>query len=72
MVFGPGEVITVAGAEHQESRHPGLDVVVLGGAPIREPVAWGGPFVMNTRAEVLEAFDDYQRGRFGQVPAARS
>ncbi|MDQ2708665.1 MAG: pirin family protein [Actinomycetota bacterium] len=71
-VFGPGEVITVAGAEHQESRHPGLDVVVLGGAPIREPVAWGGPFVMNTRAEVLEAFDDYQRGRFGQVPAARA
>jgi redox-sensitive bicupin YhaK (pirin superfamily) len=70
-VFGPGDVITVAGAEHQESRHPALDVVVLGGAPIREPIAWAGPFVMNTRAEVLQAFEDFQSGRFGQIPAER-
>ena len=69
-VFGPGEVITVAGGRRQESRHPNLEVVVLGGAPIREPVAWGGPFVMNTRAEVLDAFEDFQKGRFGQIPAA--
>jgi redox-sensitive bicupin YhaK (pirin superfamily) len=68
-VFGPGEVLTVAGADHQEARHPGLDVVILGGTPIREPVAWAGPFVMNTRAELLAAFEDYQAGRFGQVPA---
>ena len=68
-VFGPGEVITIAGAVHQESRHPALDVVVLGGAPIREPIAWGGPFVMNTRAEVMAAFEDYQAGRLGVVPA---
>jgi hypothetical protein len=54
---------------HQESRHPALDVVVLGGAPIREPIAWGGPFVMNTRAEVMAAFEDYQAGRLGVVPA---
>jgi hypothetical protein len=70
-VLGAGEAITLAGAERQESRHAGLDVVVLGGAPIREPLAWGGPFVMNTRAEVLEAFEDFQRGRFGQIPATR-
>jgi hypothetical protein len=70
-VFGPGDVVTVAGARHQDARHPALDVVVLGGAPIREPIAWGGPFVMNTRAEVLTAFEDFQAGRFGQIPAER-
>ncbi len=70
-VFGPGDVITVSGAVHQESRHPALDVVVLGGVPIREPVAWGGPFVMNTRAEVAAAFEDYQAGRLGTIPAQR-
>jgi redox-sensitive bicupin YhaK (pirin superfamily) len=70
-VFGPGEVLTVTGADHQESRHPALDVVILGGTPIKEPVAWGGPFVMNTKAEVLAAFEDFQAGRFGQIPAER-
>jgi len=70
-VFGPGDVITLAGADHQESRYPALDVVILGGTPIREPVAWGGPFVMNTKAEVLQAFEDFQAGRFGQIPAER-
>jgi len=68
-VFGSGDVITVAGGMQQESRHPALDVVVLGGAPIREPVAWGGPFVMNTRTEVLAAFEDFQAGRLGAIPA---
>ncbi len=68
-VFGPGETITVAGAVRQEARHANLDVIVLGGAPIREPIAWGGPFVMNTRAEVLQAFEDYQAGRLGTIPA---
>jgi quercetin 2,3-dioxygenase len=68
-VFGPGDTITVAGANRQESRLAGLDVVILGGRPIREPVAWAGPFVMNTEAEVLQAFEDYQKGRLGVVPA---
>ena len=53
----------------QESRLAGLDVIVLGGRPIREPVAWAGPFVMNTKAEVLQAFEDYQRGKLGVIPA---
>ena len=41
---------------------------LLGGRPIREALAWAGPFVMNTRAEVMEAYQDFQRGSFGQIP----
>ncbi|GAA4117585.1 pirin family protein [Nocardioides fonticola] len=65
-VLGAGDYLTVAADAVQESRSPRLDVVVLGGRPLREPIAWAGPFVMNTRAEVLEAYQDYQRGAFGQ------
>jgi redox-sensitive bicupin YhaK (pirin superfamily) len=43
-------------------------VVILGGLPIREPIAWAGPFVMNTKAEVLQAFEDYQAGKLGVIP----
>ncbi|MCU1664554.1 MAG: Pirin domain protein [Pseudonocardia sp.] len=68
-LFGPGDTISVSGNDKQESRLAGLDVVILGGQPIREPIAWAGPFVMNTRAEVLQAFEDYQKGKLGVVPA---
>ena len=43
--------------------------MILGGLPIREPIAWAGPFVMNTKAEVMTAFEDYQKGKLGVVPA---
>jgi redox-sensitive bicupin YhaK (pirin superfamily) len=63
-VFGAGDVITVE-ADPKE----GLDVLVMGGQPIREPVAAYGPFVMNTREELIQAFEDYQAGRLGVIPA---
>src|SRR3954464_6605363 len=68
-VFGPGDTVTINGAVQQESRTPALDVVILGGQPIREPIAMYGPFVMNTRQEVMDAFTDYQAGRLGSIPA---
>jgi quercetin 2,3-dioxygenase len=68
-VFGPGDAITITAAAGQQSRSPQLDVLVLGGRPIRESVAWAGPFVMNTRAEIIQAFEDYQAGRLGRIPA---
>ena len=71
-VLGPGNAITVSAATAQESRSPNLDVIVLGGRPIGEPVAWLGPFVMNSREEVLQAVADYQAGRLGTIPAVHN
>ncbi len=68
-VYGPGDSLTVRAAPVQESRSPSMDVLILGGLPIREPIAWMGPFVMNTREEVVQAFSDYQAGRLGSIPA---
>lgn len=73
----PGQLVAFHGegpieffaAKGQESRSPALDVLVLGGKPIGEPVAWAGPFVMNTHAELAQAFDDYRSGRLGSIPA---
>jgi redox-sensitive bicupin YhaK (pirin superfamily) len=68
-VFGPGEWLRLAADTTQDSRSPALDVLILGGRPIREPVYAYGPFVMNTRDEVAQAFEDYQAGRLGTIPA---
>jgi redox-sensitive bicupin YhaK (pirin superfamily) len=68
-VLGAGDFITVEGATKHDSRTPEFDVVVLGGQPIREPVAWAGPFVMNTKAEVMQAYEDFQKGRLGTIPS---
>lgn len=63
-LFGAGDTVTLGAGE----RTP-LDVLLLGGQPIGEPVIQYGPFVMNTRAEIIQAMDDFQAGRFGQIPA---
>jgi hypothetical protein len=72
VVLGAGDSLNVAAAAGQESRSPTLDVLILGGRPIHEPVAWLGPFVMNTRDEVIQAVADYQAGRLGSIPAVHN
>jgi redox-sensitive bicupin YhaK (pirin superfamily) len=62
-VFGAGDSLTVAG-----SGSAGAEVLLLGGRPLREPIAAYGPFVMNTRQELIQAVDDFQAGRFGVIP----
>jgi redox-sensitive bicupin YhaK (pirin superfamily) len=59
-VLGEGDAITIA-AEGEGARF-----LVLAGRPLNEPVARYGPFVMNTREELVRAFDDYRAGRLAR------
>jgi len=63
-----GGHVVVEAAPRQPESTPALEVLLLGGRPIREPVVFYGPFVMNTKAEILEAIDDYRAGRMGVIP----
>ena len=70
-ILEDGDFLVVQADQSQESRSPEMDVLILGGIPIKESVSWMGPFVMNTRAEVLQAFEDFQQGRLGTVPVEK-
>jgi redox-sensitive bicupin YhaK (pirin superfamily) len=68
-VFGAGAAIELAADPTQDARDAGgVEVLLLGGLPIREQIAWYGPFVMNTRDEIVQAIEDYQAGRMGSIP----
>lgn len=67
-VLGPGDRIEITADAGQDGNRPALEVLLLGGRPIREPVVQYGPFVMNTKSEVLQALEDFNAGRFGSLP----
>jgi hypothetical protein len=69
VVFGAGDAITVTADLQQDSNTPNLDILIMGGQPIREPVAQYGPFVMNSADELKQAFEDYRAGKLGVIPA---
>ena len=69
MVFGPGDTRHASAPRRPSPKtRPNLEVLLLGGLPIREPIAHYGPFLMNTREEILQAIDDFQAGRMGVIP----
>jgi quercetin 2,3-dioxygenase len=65
VMFAPhGDEIRIENLADAEAT---LDVLVIAGAPLNEPIARYGPFVMNTEAEIHQAFDDYGQGRMGAI-----
>ena len=71
-VLGQGDLVSIFSDPRQESKAPALEILLLGGSPIGEPIAWHGPFVMNTREEIIQAIPDYHAGRMGRIPAKRT
>ncbi len=68
-VLVDGDTIVVQANSTQDSRTAAMEIFLIGGVPLREPVVQYGPFVMSTKQEIMEAFEDFQAGRLGTVPA---
>jgi hypothetical protein len=58
LLFDRGDEVTVQAGDE------GVRFLLVSGKPIEEPVAWYGPIVMNTQAELRDAFDELERGKF--------
>ena len=69
VAFGPGDWMRLRADDRPGPGTGQLDLLVLGGQPIGEPVVHYGPFVMNTRDEIMEALEDFEAGRLGRIPA---
>lgn len=67
-VLKDGDYVQISANATQESRTPNLEVFLIGGVPLRQPVVQYGPFVMCSNEEIMEAVEDFQAGRFGQIP----
>jgi redox-sensitive bicupin YhaK (pirin superfamily) len=65
VLFGPGDHMELAANPGAEP----LDLLLLGGLPLRETIVHYGPFVMNTREEISQAIADFEAGRLGIIPA---
>ncbi len=70
-VFGQGDTVLLRSAGSPQAASSGWEVLILGGLPIREPIARYGPFVMNTREEIVQAVEDFQAGRLGILQVNR-
>jgi quercetin 2,3-dioxygenase len=68
VAFGTGDWLSIGADSRQDSRTTHLEALVLGGRPIGEPVEHYGPFVMNTRDEIVQALEDFETGRLGTIP----